>query len=222
VFLLSNRIQRFLAICGIITPIIFTILLIIAGLLRSDYSHLTGYVSDLGGIGAPNAFIQRTNFILTGTLIIAFTYGLHQGILKGKYSIIGPLLVSIFGLSAIVSGIFSTDLIQRGSLSDTVHSIASGIGSLVAIAGFFIFAERLKKDPMWKSYSTISIMIAVAAILVSVIGIGTLNALGMPGLGQRLFMGVLFLWIEVMAIRLYQISSISDKEQMNENSNPNT
>ncbi|MEE9150531.1 MAG: DUF998 domain-containing protein [Thermoplasmata archaeon] len=217
---MSNQNQRFLAICGIIAPIIFTIILIIAGLLRSDYSHLTNYVSELGGVGAPNAIIQRANFVLIGILIIAFAYGLHRGINNGKGSIIGPLLISIFGLSAVVSGIFSTDPIQPGSFSDVMHSIASGIGSLAAIIAFFVITERLKKDNLWKRYQTFSKMIAITAILVSVIVVGILGAVGTPGLGQRLFLAVLFLWIEVMAIRLFQISFISLKEQLNGNSIP--
>ena len=88
--------QKILAICGIIAPIIFAIIVIIAGFLRPDYSHLTDFVSELGAVGAPNAIIQRINFVLLGILIVAFTFGLHRGIGEGKGSIIGPLLETGF------------------------------------------------------------------------------------------------------------------------------
>ena len=212
---MSDRYQRFLAICGIIAPIIFIIILIIASLLRPDYSHLTNFVSELGAVGAPYAIIQRINFVLTGILIVAFTFGLHRGIGDGKGSIIGPLLVAIFGLSAVMSGIFSTDTIQPGSFSDIMHSMSSAIGSVAAIIAFFTISERLEKDILWKPYRSFSIVIAIVAIIGSVVGVGILGAIGIPGLGQRLFLAVLFLWIEVMAIRLFQISSISLKERQN-------
>ena len=212
---MSDRYQRFLAICGIIAPIIFIIILMIASLLRPDYSHLTNFVSELGAVGALYAIIQRINFVLTGILIVAFTFGLHRGISDGKGSIIGPLLVAIFGLSAVMSGIFSTDTIQPGSFSDIIHSMSSAIGSVAAIIAFFIISERLEKDILWKPYRSFSIVIAIVAIIGSVVGVGILGAIGIPGLGQRLFLAVLFLWIEVMAIRLFQISSISLKERLN-------
>jgi hypothetical membrane protein len=199
--------QKIFAICGIISPFIFAILIIIAGLLRPEYSHLVNFVSELGAVGASNAIIQRINFLLVGTLIVLFTIGLHKGITKGKGSIIGPLLIAIFGFSAVVSGIFSTDPIQPGSFSDIMHSAASAIGSIAAIIAFFIISERLEKDLLWKKYRYFSILIAIVAILVSVVGGGLLGALGVPGLSQRLYMTMLFLWIEVMAIHLFQISS---------------
>ncbi len=212
---MSDRYQRFLAICGIIAPIIFIIIVMIASLLRPDYSHLINFVSELGAVGAPYAIIQRINFVLTGILIVAFTFGLHRGIGDGKGSIIGPLLVAIFGLSAVMSGIFSTDIIQPGSFSDIMHSMSSAIGSVAAIIAFFIISERLEKDILWRPYRTFSIVIAIVAIIVSVAGVGILGAVGTPGLGQRFFLAVLFLWIEVMAIRLFQISSLSLKERLN-------
>ena len=198
--------QKTFAICGIISPFIFAILIIIAGLLRPEYSHLVNFVSELGAVGAPNAIIQRINFMLVGILIMVFAVGLHKGIAKGKGSIIGPLLVGIFGLSAVLSGIFSTDPIQPGSFSDNIHMLSSAIGSTAAIIGFFVISDRLTKDSSWKNYQYFSIIIAIAAILVSVIGNAVLGELGYPGLSQRLYMTVLFLWIEVMAIHLFQIS----------------
>jgi len=201
--------QKILAICGIIAPFIFAIMVIIAGLLRPDYSHLTNFVSELGAVGAPNAIMQRLNFVLVGILIVAFTFGLHRGIGEGEGSIIGPLLIAVFGLSSVVSGIFSTDPIQPGSFSDIMHIMSSTIGGIAAIFAFFFISERLEQDTLWRRYRYFSIVIAFVAIVVSVVGVGLLGVLGAPGLAQRLFMAVLFLWIEVIAIRLFQISGQS-------------
>ena len=199
--------QKIFAICGIISPVVFAILILLVGSLRPEYSHLVNFVSELGAIGAPNAIFQRINFLLVGILIMVFAFGLHRGIANRKGSFIGPLLVGIFGFSAVLSGVFSADLIQPESFSNNMHMLASGIGSTAALIGFFVISDSLEKDPLWKSYRYFSIIIAVVAILVSMVGGGLLGALGLPGLSQRLYMAVLFLWIEVMAIHLFQISS---------------
>jgi len=84
--------------------------------------------------------------------------------------------------------------------------MSSAIGSFAAIVAFFIISKRLEQDILWRRYRYFSIVVAFVAIVVSVVGVGLLGALGVPGLAQRLFMAVLFFWIEVMGIRLLQIS----------------
>ena len=55
--------QKILAICGIISPVVFAILILLAGSLRPEYSHLINFVSELGAVDAPNAIIQRIKII---------------------------------------------------------------------------------------------------------------------------------------------------------------
>lgn len=52
--------QRLLAICGIIGPILYTIVVITLGLLRPSYNHVTQLISELGEAGSPNAIIMNT------------------------------------------------------------------------------------------------------------------------------------------------------------------
>jgi len=92
---------RVLAVCGIIGPVLFTGLVVIISYLRPGYSHMSQAISELGEVGAPNAIVQDTNFILVGLLIIAFSFGLHRGISEGRGSKVGPALVIIFGAVAV-------------------------------------------------------------------------------------------------------------------------
>jgi len=80
---ISIQKQRFFALCGIIAPMLFTILVIIESLLRPGYSQIYNFVSDLG-VG-PNAVLQNINFAIFGILSIFLLLGfavdchLYQG-----------------------------------------------------------------------------------------------------------------------------------------------
>jgi len=67
---IQNR-QQIFALCGIIAPILFLLLVIVASLLRSDYSQTHNFVSDLG-VG-PYALIQNINFIIFGSVVHWFS-----------------------------------------------------------------------------------------------------------------------------------------------------
>jgi hypothetical membrane protein len=57
---------------------------IVFGFLREGYSHVSQPMSDLGKIGSSNMAGQNVNFILTGLLILAFSFGLYRGTGHGK------------------------------------------------------------------------------------------------------------------------------------------
>jgi hypothetical membrane protein len=68
-----------LAVCGMAAPILFALAVIVFGFLREGYSHISQAMSDLGEIRSPNLAGQNVNFILTGLLILAFSFGLYRG-----------------------------------------------------------------------------------------------------------------------------------------------
>jgi hypothetical protein len=60
---------RWLALAGVVGPILFIALFTLAGLLRPGYSAIRDAISDLG-IG-PNAWIQNANFTLSIIVSVA-------------------------------------------------------------------------------------------------------------------------------------------------------
>lgn len=72
----ADKTLRLLAICGIIGPILYTSVLIIVGLLRPGYNHVTQYMSELDEVGGPNAIIMNiAGFTMLGLLMVAFAFG---------------------------------------------------------------------------------------------------------------------------------------------------
>lgn len=192
---------RLLAISGVIAPFLFTITVVILGLLRPGYSHVSQAISELGEVGAPNAAIQNANFVVFGLLSIAFAVGLHKGIGDGRGSKIGPALVGSFGaVGAIGAGLFS--------LPSPLHEPLSVIGFISLIIATLVISRRLKQDVRWQSYRAYSLITGgIAVVLFVVLVFGRSNDSPYFGALQRIFLTPLFLWIELMAIHLLSLSS---------------
>lgn len=44
---------QILAICGMVSPVLYTVMWILGGFLRTDYSHIRDDISSLFAVGAP-------------------------------------------------------------------------------------------------------------------------------------------------------------------------
>ena len=197
---------RRLAFCGVIAPIIFTVVLLILGFLQPEYNHITQYISEFGAVDAPYALIFNTiGFPLLGILIIAFTFALNKGVNNGKGTKIGPLLLVVAGCSFILVSIFPCD---PGCIPISIVGIVHGYFCLIALLALilapFFMLHRLVRDDKWHNYHIYSVIIAVIAL--SVIIMGKLNFfVESIGLLQRIAYGVSLLWVEIMAIKLFRV-----------------
>lgn len=197
--------QRMLAICGIVGPILYTIVVVTVGLLRPGYNHLTQFMSELGEVGGPNAIIMNTaGFMLLGVLMVAFAFGLHRGINEG--SKIGPALIAMSGAGWIAVGLFQAD---QNSVNISLTGMMHGIGAMIVGIGFsiapFAIARRSRKDHQWASYRPYSLATGGLTVIIGLVFIfGGIER--WMGALQRIVIGVPLLWIEVMAIRLLRLS----------------
>ena len=200
-----------LALCGVAAPIVFGVVLAVAGIAYDGYSHVTQAVSELGGGGAQYPLIQNASFFVLGLLLVAFAFGLQRGIGDGGGSKVGPALVGAFGVSAgIGNAFFPCDPgCEFETLTGTMHNL-TGLGGFIAgVAAIFLISRRLGGDASWRSFQRFSRLTGVAALVSLLLWIGVAKAAeidAVNGLLQRLYIGVWFLWIEVMALRLFWIS----------------
>jgi hypothetical membrane protein len=187
--------QRLLAICGIVGPIFYTVVVFTLGLLQQGYNHVTQLMSELGAVSAPYALIMNTaGFALLGLLIIAFAFGLDRGISNGKGSKIGPALVAVSGAALVMMGIFPHPI--------TLHIIFAMIFTFAMILAQLAIYSRLRRDSQWQGYQYYSLATAIVAIS-AVCGFSVLEQ--WMGALQRVSMGVLLLWMEVMSIKLLRL-----------------
>jgi hypothetical protein len=93
------------------------------------------------------------------------------------------------------------------SFSQLTHNVDAILAFVALALAPFIFLLGLNRDDRWKRYRSYSLVTGVLAFgLFLALSVASLGYLGCVGLIQRLFLAVPFLWIEVVAIRLLQIS----------------
>ncbi|MBT98267.1 MAG: hypothetical protein CL902_06540 [Dehalococcoidia bacterium] len=207
----TGNLLGILALCGIAGPIIFAVLVTIGGFIYDDYSHASQAVSELGGVDAEHAWLQRVNFFIIGFAFIALAIGLHRGINDENRSIKAPALIFIFGVSAgIANGIFPCDSGCDGSdFNGFMHNLTGLFGFACAIVSVFVISRRLKGDPDWNSvftYSRVFRFLVLGGVLSWFIISKVIGNEDVNGVFQRVFIGVWLVWAEIMALRLFALS----------------
>ncbi|MFC1976142.1 DUF998 domain-containing protein [Chloroflexota bacterium] len=206
--------QQWLAIAGVIVPILYISVAMIMGLLEHGYSHRTMMMSILGGVGGWRGAAFNLGLVLTGTLLIAFAFGLHRGINQGRGNRIGLVLLVIAGVGLMGSAYFYRDLgcvnvIQEPDYRGQMHMLFAFFTGLSFAFSPIPFFFSLKKDPRWENYRAVTLAAAILANIPGIIFWITMFTTRLPeweGIIQRL--GLLFplIWVEVMAIQLLRLS----------------
>jgi len=194
------------AICGILGPVFYFIVIAVVGYLHPNYSHMSQSMSELGSIGASYAVIINTlGFPLLGLFMIAFSIGIDRGIERNRASKVGPALVTLSGLALIMTGIFRCD---PGCIDvtwvGTTHSVFATIAAVsFSIAPIFV-AVRQWSDSRWRRYTLFSWLVAIITLSLSMFY--SLDIFeSYVGLLQRISMGLPLLWMEIISIRLLRI-----------------
>jgi len=162
---------QILAICGMASPIIYTLMWILGGILRPDYNHVRDDISSLFAVGAPRKRFFNSFIIASSFLSFVFYLGIHWGINNGQGSILGPVLFVISGfLGVLVALFFPLDvggeiITVRGKMH-LVLVMASGI---LTIAGMVALWFRLESVEGWSLFANYSLISAIVSLVLMVI-----------------------------------------------------
>jgi hypothetical protein len=165
------NIYQFLAICGILSPMVYTAMWIIGGKIQSDYSHIRDDISSLFAVGAPNQKLMQIFIIMSSVLLFLFYLGLHQGLNDEGGSILGPLLFIISSfLGMLVAFFFPLDeggeiITFRGKM----HLILVMASGFLTIAGMIALWMRLQEVPEWSTFAQFSLISALSALVLMII-----------------------------------------------------
>ena len=171
--------------CGAVAGPLYIALGVLQMLIRPGYDptrHDLSLMSN-GDLG----WIQITNFVMTGVLVIAGALGMKRALAGSRGGTWGPVLVAIYGLGLIGAGIFVADPalgFPPGTPADAhaisghglLHFVTGGIGFLALIAACFVFARRFSalQQRRWAVYSLVTGLVFFAAFF----GIATGAQLG--------------------------------------------
>lgn len=210
---------EFLLFCGVIGPPLFVVVLLIEGATRPGYAWRTaGSYLALSNQG----WVQIANFLVCGSLCIAFAVGLRRIWHTGRASVWGPLLIGLFGLGLLIAGVFVTDPgggyppgTPVNATPQTWHGWVHGINGLLLFnvvlpAACFVLARRFAADPQnrrWATYSWMTGALILVISIIGTIGLPIAENAGFPvvdGLIQRILIIMGWAWIALTALRLWR------------------
>jgi len=199
----DDRVSRWLSLCGVVAPPILIVFIIVAALVTPGYSHVSETISQLGAQGRPHPEVMNAGFIVFGLLVNGFAYSLYRRLQNHTGARILWALLTIYGTAVLLSGIFQDASKVPGAesnLESTLHSVLAMIGFFALVAGMWVFARLVHRDPWWRKFTPLSIAIAVLnlglSLLFLVEGLGSVE-----GLLQRSFYAISLFWIEVVSLR---------------------
>lgn len=208
-----NNTQR-LAALGAIGPILFVLGIIIAGMQYDGYSHIKQEISQLGGAGSEYPWIQNLNFYLLSLASISFAFAVHKAIDGGTGSIIGPVLIGIFGFSSAgLNAVLPCDALCEGvTAAGKLHLITGILGFLSMAIGLIVLSRRMKKSDQWKGYSRYTLIAGILGFILFIAAgaSGGDDADGINGLMQRIFVANYLIYIFVTGLRIVRNSELSN------------
>ncbi|GAA4249923.1 DUF998 domain-containing protein [Dactylosporangium darangshiense] len=200
----ANRVTRSLLGYGVLAGPFYVAVSLAQALTREHFDitrHAWSLLSN-GSLG----WIQITNFVLSGLMIIAGAVGLARALPQTRWA---PRLVGAFGASMIAAGALRADPAMGfpagtpdgpGTVSwhGIGHLTAGGIGFLCVIAATYVLARHQPRG--LALYSRISGTLFLAGFA----GIASGNQAPWFTLGFVAAVIVILTWLAVISVRLYR------------------
>lgn len=204
--------KKILMLCGIAAAVVYTGTVILGGLLRPGYSHISMAISELVADGAPNRSLLSSLFLLYNLLASIFGAGLFLQVNsqpRGRLSgMIGSLALIAVGVAGILMELAFPQ--EPGgtatTFTGTMHFVMAGIASLGTMIAVLMLALWFKGIPALRSHVRYSIL-SLVVIFVS----GGLTAAALAnqhplfGLIERITIFTFILWMSVMGWTMAQL-----------------
>ncbi|MBF6342033.1 DUF998 domain-containing protein [Nocardia cyriacigeorgica] len=199
---------RLLLTFGVIAPLLNIFAVLIIGALRPGYNALV--VPDSNLELGPGGWMQITNYIVTGTLLLAFTAGMRRVMRTGRGSTWGPILLALYGFTFFAIGPILPDPSLGYPPGEpevlTVHGAVHILLGLIQFtslpAACFVLARRAELGGRgWYRYSVATGLLVPISYVVFAL-IAKLVEGGPAGLIERIGIFAGGIWVVGLAIRL--------------------
>lgn len=197
----------------------------LAQAVTRDGFDLTGHSWSLLANG-DSGWIQVANFLVTGLLVLAAAVAVRAVLRGSKGGVWGPVLLGLFGLGLVASGVFRADPMNGfppgapsgppdyPTVDGLLHMVAGSIGFVGLIGACLVFARRFLAEGRgwWAGYSAATGTLFLAAF----VGVGagshaggtTLQAVTL-GFTAAVVLG--WLWVSLVLVQLLTRDSRSDR-----------
>lgn len=162
--------------CGIVAGPLFLVVALVQAVTREGYDLRRHPISllSLGDLG----WIQITNFVVAGALIVACAVGMRRVLHPGRSGTWGPLLVGGLGVGLILAGVFVSDAgagyppgTPEGAPDQfSWHGVLHAAGAVLSfngmVIGCLVFVRRFAARKDW-GWVTACVVTAVAVLAIT-------------------------------------------------------
>jgi hypothetical membrane protein len=210
----AARITKSLLAYGVIAGPFYVTVSLAQALTRAGFDltrHRWSLLSN-GDLG----WIQITNFILTGLMVVAFAVGLHRVLRPGVASTWAPRLVAVYGASLVGAGVLRADPAMGFpvgtpdgpadvSWHGIGHLVVGAIGFLCLIVACFVLARRFARDGRkgLAGYALVTGVVFLAGFAGIASGAGSTPTI-LAFVGAVLWV---WAWVSVIATHLYRVAA---------------
>ncbi len=206
-----DKTTKLLLTCGQFGCILFIVIFLIQGQLRDAYAPLKFPISSLS-IGH-YGWIQRANFLISGSLVFAFAFGFLRATPLLKNSLWTSRLIGAVGLGLFGAGLFSSAPVYGYPVTEPLKIAQFTItGHLHDFFSIFVFVclpiacfkmrNRFKEfnNNKWATYTLISAIGMLTAFILAGVGFKQVPGLVVfAGAFQRLSIMFGFIWLTTLS-----------------------
>ena len=203
--------RKVLLYCGIFSSFLYVIATILGAMRWQGYSSIDQSVSELIGIDAPSAPMVVPLFFIYSLLIYAFGAGVWMSAGQKKALRVAAVLIVAKEVLGLVGLLFARVHLRgiEPTLSDTIHIIVTGIGTLLCVFPAMGFGAAAF-DKRFRIYTIATMVIFLVFGALGGMEAGQVAAnLPTPWLGvwERICIFGYMLWIVTLAIKLLPASA---------------
>lgn len=195
---MSTEKIRALLLAGILIPVVYFGLLIIAPLIYPGFSYVTNYASEMGSADARYPAVFNAGIMLCGAAGLLASFGFFHAIrrLGGN-----PLLAALTGLTLFLFGI-ATFMGGRFPMPDERHG-AYGLGLAFQLSPLLLALALWRVERLRGLRTFLLVIFVVMTFFIAVMmGVGGLVTRANVGLWQRGNALAGFPWLGIAAWRL--------------------
>ena len=198
-------------LCGVAAALLYVGTVVVGGLLRPGYSHISMAISVLVADGAPNRSLLSSLFLLYNLLLSLFGAGLfltaNQAKVGRSSGITGSLALLAVGVAGVLMELAFPQ--EPGGTATTfagiMHFVMAGVASLGTMVAILFLAFWFKQIPRLKGYFTYSLVsVAIVFLFGGASAAATANHSLIFGLLERITILTFTLWIFVIGRKLAQ------------------
>jgi hypothetical membrane protein len=204
--------DRWLALGGLVGPVLFVLTFTVAGLVRPGYTPVDQAVSDLG-VG-DNGWIVNGSLVILGLSLVGFAIAFFRTIRPPASTVlrfVTAALVASVGIGFAAAGIFDE--------TNPLHwQLGAPLAYGGAILGILSAGLLLRREPVWRGWGTASVLASLVTLVLVGLTFYTFSSYtfsaGDPspdgrlgGLMERVVFIEILAWYAALGWRLFRRSS---------------